>query len=133
MEIIEKMTRETAQAEFEKWVYETKKLRPVAVEKNADACRDFIDALCDGTLTIEEDGSVTQKLSFAVAGRDQLKYKSRLTVSEMGSALDVRGGDSAKTRKMVSMLTGEVVGVLDKMDSSDWALSTAIAAFYFLA
>ena len=33
MEIIEKMTRETAQAEFEKWVYETKKLRPVAVEK----------------------------------------------------------------------------------------------------
>lgn len=133
MEIIEKMTQEAAQAEFEKWAYETKRLRPVAIEKHADSCKNFIDALCDGTLTIEEDGSITQRLAFEVAGRNQLKYKPRLTVSEMGNALDYKGGDSGKTRKMVSMLTGEIVGVLEKMDSTDWAVATSITAFYFLA
>lgn len=133
MENTEKMTQEVAQAEFEKWAYETKRLRSAALEKHANDCQNFVDALCDGTLSIEEDGSVTQKLAFEVAGRNQLKYKPRLTVAEMGSALDYKGGDSGKTRKMVSIMTGEIVGVLDKMDSTDWALATSITAFYFLA
>lgn len=129
----EKMTQEVAQAEFDKWIYETKRLRARAVEKHADSCKSFVDALCDGTLAIEEDGSVIQKLQFEVAGRKQLKYKPRLTVAEMANALDYKGGDGGKTRKMVSILTDEVVGVLDKMDSADWALANSITAFYFLA
>lgn len=133
MENTEKMTQEAAQAEFERWAYETKKLRPVALKKHADACENFIDALCDGSLTIEEDGSITQKLSFAIADKKELKYKARLTIGELGRALDGRGSDTEKARKMVAMLTGELASVIEKMDSNDWALANVITVFYYLA
>ena len=133
MENTEKMTPEVAQAEFERWAYETKKLRPVALKKHADACENFIDALCDGTLTIEDDGSITQKLAFEIAEKTQLRYKPRLTVAEINRALSVRGSDQDKGRKMVGILTSELDGVIEKMDSNDWAVANAITVFYYLA
>ena len=132
IEFTEKMTPEAAQAEFERWAYETKKLRPVALKKHADACENFIDALCDGTLTIEEDGSIIQKLAFEIAGKTQLKYKPRLTVGELSRALDSRGTDTEKARKMVSILTGEMTTVLEKIDSNDWAVANSVTVFYYL-
>lgn len=134
MENTEKMTQEAAQAEFERWAYETKKLRPVALKKHADAVDNFVDALCDGTLVIENDGSITQNLRVEpIAGKDSLKYKPRLTIGEMGRALDTRGSDTEKARKMVSILTGEMATVIEKMDSNDWAIANLVTVFYYLA
>lgn len=133
MENTEKMIPEVAQAEFERWAYETKRLRPAVLKKNKDACNTFIDGLCDGTLTIEEDGSITQRLAFEIAEKTQLRYKPRLTVAEINRALSVRGSDQDKGRKMVGILTSELDGVIEKMDSNDWAVANAITVFYYLA
>jgi len=83
---MEKVTREIATQEFQKWA-DLKRLREAAIERSKEhkeAREAIIDAIMDGTLEMSEDGVITQNLLFSLSeSKKQLKYKPRMFAYEM--------------------------------------------------
>jgi hypothetical protein len=113
---------------------EKKKIRPSLIEKKdtTKESRDsIVDALCEGVLTIAEDGTITQKLNFPVGQVEELKYSLRMTAAEM-DAMNRFKDENGKSRAMIAKLTKQMVAIIDKLDTTDLALSQTIASFYYL-
>ena len=129
----EAMTKEMAIEEFNGWI-EKKKIRPSLLEKKdttKEARESILDALVEGILTISEEGIITQKLNFPVGQTEELNYSLRMTASEM-DAMNRFKDENGKSRAMIGKLTKTMTAIIDKLDTTDLALSQTIASFYYL-
>jgi hypothetical protein len=130
------LSREMAKAEFEKWAYTHKKLKPrlVETEDNKPAVDGIIENFMDGTFTMDDKGNITHKLQFPenINNRETLVYKPRLQSAETDRMKDLKS-PVAKTRAVLAAMAGESTALLDKMDSSDVSAGGMLVSFYFLA
>ena len=130
-----KINREQAEIEFNKWAFETKKIseRKMAKSEMVDAKEEFIENIIDGTFSIDSEGNVVQKLKFPIGDFSEFTYKPRMNLAEMQKMKQFKTGDDiGKSKAIMSVLTDRNMGVIDKMDSNDMVNSMCITMFYMV-
>ena len=101
----------------------------IACEKNIER---LVDAVCDGTLVINEDTKeITQKLHFPVSF-SELKYKPRLTAKQIQNATNGLKPEDSMGRAFgyIACATGEDRNVVASMDAEDYSIAGDIVIFF---
>jgi len=129
------ISKEVAEEEVTKWLDDL----DVSQETRdghfiAPVIKDIVKAVQRGLLVINEDGTVTQTLTTPLAGgaTKEIKYSSRYKIGDWHKK--VRGipkDDSIGIMlAKLSLLSGEVVAVFEKLDNKDYGIATNIAVFF---
>jgi len=141
----QKLPQELAVEELQKWLDYKKTKIELVVKSNSEeegednkANADIIEAIMDGSLVINEDMTMTYNLSFPIMsdrGTDELHaitLKPRLTAYEVQQA--TKGITKDEPFKLftgyIHVLSGEVRGIVNKIDSSDFSLLQKIVGYF---
>lgn len=129
-----KVGREVAEKEIESWL-DFKKVNEKKREAYKDNIDTLIDAVADGTLTLNDDKTFVQKLRFPIGEGDSIKtlsYKPRLKVSTVHVCLQgVKSTDAdGRVCAYVSALTGTDRNIIKALDTEDYSVGQAIAIFF---
>lgn len=129
-----KVNVETAQDDVNRWL-EIKKVGESKRQSMNDSINNLVDAVADGTISIDSEGMITQNLKFPL-GEDKsitaLTYKPRISVGEAKKWLkDIKAGDiDGRLTAYVAALTGQAKEVINKLDSEDNGVAQSIAVFF---
>lgn len=144
------MSQALATAELQKW-FDYKQLGIELVEAGNKTDDDFSDeenggieetaiitAIMKGHLIIDEEFNMTYKLLFPVkddsgsVALSELKMVPRLTAAQV--QLAIKGTTRKEPMKMfpgyISVLSGEVRGIINKIDSVDFSLLQKVAGYF---
>lgn len=130
----EKINREVAEAEINKWL-DHKKISPAKRETYKTNIDSMVDAVMEGTLVLREDFYLEQNLKFPVGKDDataKMEYQPRLNGVQIDQAMKgVKATDTFGTiDAYISALTGQVKGVIRQLDSVDKSLANDIVVFF---
>lgn len=126
------MTEELALKEVNKWL-DYKKIRSKEREEKEAQIGILVDSIVDGSLVLNEDFSLVQKLDFELENVKELVFKPRLTVAEIN--LKLRAIDASKAHEMLvayaSAATGKPSEIIRRLDANDYKVANAINMFFF--
>lgn len=129
-----KVDIETATNEINRWL-DYKKVDGKTRETNKDGIERLINGVCDGTLVMEDDCTITHTLKFPTDGDGQikeLKYKPRVKVNAIH--MHLQGGSSTdfdfRTLATAAAISGQHKNVLKTLDSEDYKITQAITFFF---
>lgn len=126
---------ETAQEEVDKWL-DHKKVSQGKREKQKPHIEVLVDAICDGTLTLNSDFSFSHLLKFPIGeGADavkEIKYKPRISHGEVHVYLQKCKSDDAHGQVLayIQALTKQPKELLTRLDSEDHAIAQGFAVFF---
>lgn len=128
---------ELAEQELDAWV-SRKKLLPSRMKAVKEILPVLVEPLQYGFLTIQADGSIDQKLiepvcdSNGVPVLSSLKYKARVTPTEQNNAFAATKDKTVegRTMAMLSLLTGEMPAMINKLENQDRQIADTIALFF---
>lgn len=122
---------EIAAAEVEKWL-DVKKVNKKKRIENAKLIEELTSLVEDGTLCLTDNFIWKHKLIFPIGENEQIKeltYKPRISVDEIINAS--KGVPNEELGLVyISILTGQVKGIVKKLDLSDYTISQTIAGFF---
>jgi hypothetical protein len=132
-----KIATEVATAEVNKWL-DLKKIGEKKREDKKDSIDSMIGAICEGMLTIDDRGTITQKLKFPIkdeSGKvelEELKYKPRLSTAQIQACLQgTKLTDLyALPIALISALTDQAKTIIKLLDSEDSSVGQSIANFF---
>lgn len=130
-----KINAETARAEIEKWL-DVKRIQATKRENLKPVINILEEAVADGFLTVDEDGTIEQTLIFPIEGEiktETLKYKPRLNTKMLTPYMKgVKSGDQeGRLNAHICALTAQPRAVIDTLDNStDLQTGHAIATFF---
>ncbi len=133
---MEERTLESAKQEFREWLYNFRNVKPDSLDEEMESEIEIMaDKILDGTLEINEDGTVTFNLAFPLgknADIKSIKFKSRIRAGAAAKA--TRKSDSAIDRNnaLIGVATDTMKAIIDDMDTSDQALAAKFVGFYYL-
>lgn len=134
----ETVSHEIAQAEVDAWL-DRKRIRPTRRKDLEGAIENLVDAVKNGDLSFQEDGTIKQALLFPVGeagegqlGFDALEYKPRMSVLDMEKATEgISPKDiSGRMNATIAALTGKARGLIKKLDTEDHRVASSIAVFF---
>lgn len=128
------VSREVAQEEIERWL-EYKKVNERKREAYTESIATLVDAVCDGSISVDEKYNLVQSLKFPVgeeATVSKLEYRPRLRVSTVHQHLQGVKTTDADGRILAYMaaLTGKPKAIVSAMDTEDYSVGQAIAIFF---
>lgn len=132
---MEKVNRETAEKDVNTWL-DSKKVSEKKRETYSEAIETLICAIMDGTLTLRSaDNYLIQTLQFPTEGEAPVKvleFKPRLKVFEIHQQTANEKNADGDTRILahVAALTGQVKGLIKKLDLEDYNICQSIAIFF---
>lgn len=132
-----KIPQKTAQEEVDKWL-DFKKVKPQKRENNKEQIELMTDAICDGTLVLDDKMNFVHKLSFPLGNPDsegkikELTYKPRLMVRDINAKMKgVKANDpDGRIVGYIAALTDQPSGVITSLDTEDNSLAQQIVAFF---
>lgn len=133
--MIELVDKKTASNEVEGWL-DFKKVPASKRESMKATIDNFIDAICDGILTIDATTHVvTHNLSFPIgtdAKIEKFEYKPRINMGTVNLHLQgVKSSDAdGRLCAYVAALTSKPKAVIVQMDTEDNAIAQLIALFF---
>ena len=135
MENGKKVSPQVAMQEVERWL-DLKRIKASKRESNADTIEGLAESFEDGTLTLDDKGSITMNLTFGIGENEsikQLKFKPRISVGEIHQSLKGIKGTDADARIIAYMaaLTGQMPAVIRKLDTTDHGIASGIVVFFF--
>ena len=122
---------ETAESEINA-LLDQKNMMPKRRVALAEVIENVIEAITFGLVSVNEDGTITQKLVVPVGGLSELKYAARVEPSVIQMAIKRLGSESASSRQMVYLkaYTGELENTINKLEPVDRNTSDCIALFF---
>ncbi len=130
-----KITREAAEAEVTSWL-DKKKIFPETRDKFKDHSELIVDAISNGALTLNpESFEFTHTLLFPIGENDgitEMKYKARLNDKQINQQMKgVKSDDvDGRVQALVAALTSQPRGIIERLDTADKRIATAIAVFF---
>jgi len=132
-----KIPLEVAQVEIEKWL-DFKKVKTQKRENNKEQLELITDAICDGTLVLDDKTFVfTHKLLFPLGSGDsekikELTYKPRLMVRDINAKMKgVKANDpDGRIVSYIAALTDQPSGIITSLDTEDNSLAQQIVQFF---
>ncbi len=130
----QKVSLDVAEEEINKWL-DCKRVNAKKRESYEDYIETLINAIADGFLTLSEDNALVQKLRFPLENESplsELSYKPRLKVSTIHTHLNgVKSSDAdGRICAYVAALTSKPKDVIKGLDTEDYSIAQAIAAFF---
>lgn len=131
---MEALSADVASQEIEKWL-DQKRISPAKRILYVHCVHRMVSAMCEGRLVLREDMVLEQTLLFPVGDKQEVKkfeFKPRVTVGELADALrGVEINDSiGRACAAVAAVTGQLKGIVAKMDPEDYSLSDSIIVFF---
>lgn len=129
----EKVNRETAVMELEKWL-ESKKISQNKRESLLDVESEIVDAICDGYLHLDEKTMEWKHtLKFPLENLKELTYAHRINVGKVEvKTRTIKPDDlQGRIRAYISVLTGEPNGIISALDTADSSIAGSIASYFF--
>jgi hypothetical protein len=139
-----KVTQEIAEQEVSGWLDSRKISENERVEKT-DQIKVLVNAVMEGYLIVNEDGTLTQILKFApisdnapsamaIVPIKELKYKSRLSLAQLQAATK---GSNANDGygviiAIVALLTSQLKQSIGALDTGDSGVASSIAGFFLM-
>lgn len=123
---------EVAQNDIQRWL-DAKRIPEKKRATMAAMIENMVDAVVNGQLTVDEDGSLVQILQFPESGVDKLTYKLRISSHDLEGPKRLVKGDGLDDNllRILMALTGAPVNTLRKLDLSvDKPLADSIATFF---
>ena len=120
-----------ATQEINRWL-DSKRIKPKDRERQKAEIEKLIDCVCDGTLVVNEDNTLTQILIFPSGELKELKFKNRINDFEVRPLLkDVAATDMyGQIRAYGAALSDVSKMTIEKLDTEDRKLTRAIALFF---
>jgi hypothetical protein len=124
---------EVAQSEIDGWLKfrRVNDRRKLEMESQVET---LVNAVCDGALIVKEDNSLELTLIEPLGDNSKrvLTFKPRIQVRDVQPALrSLKSGDGdGRIMAYLSALTGESMGILGLMDSSDHSICASIVVFF---
>jgi hypothetical protein len=132
----QKVSFDVAAAEVGKWL-EAKEITERKQERFKEAIEIMIEGVEYGRLAFDFDSmKITQHLSVPVTDADgnsvlkELVYKPRLTVAELQSKTKAETDGSSRLVTVTAALTGQPLGMIGKLDTSDNSYAQSISVFF---
>lgn len=123
---------QTAESDINRWL-DYRNVKPAKRESRYKPfIQTLVDAVCDGSLRVDDNHNLVQTLSVPFQGEiviKELVYKPRLRVDEVKIKVDQDDAFSMLT-PYVAALTNQPLGLIRKMDTSDWDIARDIANFF---
>lgn len=127
------VTNKIASEEVAKWL-EYKKVSSKKQEQNSDSVETLVSAIEDGDLYLDEKNNLIQKLKFPenLGIVTELKYKPRVSVSELKSATDGIKATDAEGRiaAYAAAICDQPRTLMLKLDTEDNRIAQAITVFF---
>lgn len=120
--------------EIDRWL-EHKRVKRSKIKKYDEMRGILADAISEGDLVLNDDFTLTHKLSFPITSGEkdiaEIVYKPRITIGEANGRLK-NAGESGDSRILAyaGVLSALPTAVLEKLDSSDASIMTAIVVFF---
>lgn len=139
-----KVPQDMAVSEFQKWLdYKRTKITIEVgdVEEEGEdtkATVEIIEAIMTGDLVINEDMTMIYNLSFPVKSENGSNVLEKLTIKPRMTAEDVKNATKGIKRDepfsifigYISVLSGELKGLIKKIDSVDFSLLQKIVGYF---
>lgn len=137
MEKSQVISAEVAQNEVEKWL-DLRRVKPSLREKYKDAVQVMVESVCDGSLVLQDNGSLKQTLVFPIETKDgdialtELVYKPRFKVKELSmQSQDMNASNSLDiTISYVSAVSSVSKSLVKEMDMEDYKVAQCIVTFF---
>ena len=132
---MEKINRETAIQEFEKWL-DFKKVSDTKRQSSKDQENTIIDGIVSGQVYIDESCNIHQKLVFPVegevAGFEELVYMPRINRKMLQAKLRGVKADSPDDRisAYAAALTNKAIAQIANLDTEDLRIADAIVMYF---
>jgi len=127
------VSKEIAIQDITRWL-DAKKVRDTKKIEFKQHIDSLISAVEDGLISVNEDGTITQDLLWPIGEKEisELKYKMRLNYEMVKPYLKNIQADNGSERLIAyaCALTGESIGILNKLDSEDSVIMQSIAVFF---
>lgn len=131
------INEETAKQEIERWL-DMKRVKKSTRETHKHSIKSMIEAVSDGTLVVNEDGTLVQTLDFPLTSEngnvdlDKLTFQLRLQHGVVKAANKGTNPSDVDERLMsyVFALTGVPKSKLNKLESTDMSFAMMIAGFF---
>jgi hypothetical protein len=125
---------DTAKADVTRWL-DLKKI-PASVRKNnVLSIGKLTDAVCDGLISIDDNGFITQTLNFPITDKtggavicSSFRYKPRVSFAEMQECMSSGNMNIAIATAIGDAKSSVLYG---QMDTTDMNILTAIAVFFY--
>ena len=132
-----KIPLKTAEAEVDKWL-DYKKVKDKKRENNKEQIELIVDAVCDGTLVLDDKFVFTHKLLFPLGSSEnegkikELKYRPRLMVREINAKMKgVKANDpDGRIVSYIAALSDQPSGIISSLDTEDNSLAQQIVSFF---
>lgn len=131
------VAKEVAQAEVTSWL-DFKKISEQKRLKNKSSVEALVDAIIDGSLSLNNDQTFTHQLKFPVKTKEgestfsQLVYKPRIKMADVHTKLQMVKSDDADGRVAcyISALCSLPLAVIKELDSEDYGIGQSVAIFF---
>lgn len=132
----ELVSREVAEKDVSRWL-DTRRVSEKKRGEYSANIEDLIEAVSEGRLIVDDSGYLTQKLEFPMGESGsikELKYHPRITVGDVRQAMNAMSAKSsdadARVISHIAASTKVATNVIQRMDTSDYSLSQAVAIFF---
>lgn len=133
----EKITREAAIKDFEKWL-NYKKIKGRKRSSNEDQEEILIDAIIDGSLRVDKDFNLIYDLGFSIENDkgevtiSNFIFKPRIKVYELNSKLKgVKSNDAdGRIVAYISAITNQNSGIIKNLDTEDYNICQSIIMYF---
>lgn len=130
------VSKNVAESEIQKWL-DVRKVSDKKRELYSDTISELVTAVEEGRLTVEDDGTLVQKLEFPMGENKSivtLRFAPRVTIYDVRqatSALNAKANDpDARLIAYIAASTKMAVNVVQRLDTIDYSTSTNIALFF---
>lgn len=125
-----------AEEEVNNWL-DLKRVTPSERVEKAGFVNKMVESLQYGYISIDKEGKITHKLVFPLKSPEgeittaELQYNYRAETGNLQSKTgNLKGIGMAVYIAYASVLTGQITGKLNKLDSEDFKILQAITAFF---
>jgi hypothetical protein len=124
------MPHKKATEDINTWL-DGKKITPTEREAKKDDIERIVARIMDGTVTIDSSTRViTHKLLFPLERVTEIKYQPRLDGATLNPLLKHVDMNMSMYSAYGAALTGQPLGVINKLDSEDLKVVKAISGFF---
>ena len=127
------ITKEMAINEVYGWLENEKHWRKSQLESQdiKPAIEYIAECITDGVLRIDENGTMTQKLSVEVCEVKELSFKPNLKALEYAVCDKHKPEqDEKRTISLIAVATGELESIINKLEGVDYNLAKNVISLY---
>jgi len=131
---MQKVSEKIAREDFERW-FESKRLGSSFRSGSYEVIeKQMIDAICDGSIIINEDNTITLKLSWPLTQPnqiDELIFVHRMQTGAIQARTKIAKTQEEKLLYTIAALTNNEGGIIRALDPSDFSNAGCVASYFF--